>query len=199
LTQFNRGRSSHPEGQTLVFRARVGTRALVVVTVLAAAGCGSTASVPWAEPQTLSLGWHENCGTRADRIPIETRRLTVGERRWRVELSFRNETGVTLSVLRPHAVGETLFGLEPFGTTSLDEVRRRVDVKPRTFADRFTPSTPRLLEPGDRWSGAFSGRGRLPAETPVRVVLGRFVITGKVPRGLARGFLCVSERYVRLR
>jgi hypothetical protein len=34
---------------------------------------------------------------------------------------------------------------------------------------------------------------------PIRVVLGRFVITGKAPRGFFRGFLCVSERYLRLR
>jgi hypothetical protein len=34
---------------------------------------------------------------------------------------------------------------------------------------------------------------------PIRVVLGRFVITGKVPRGLVRMFLCVSQRHVRLR
>jgi hypothetical protein len=56
-----------------------------------------------------------------------------------------------------------------------------------------------LLSPGERWSGTFSGRGRLPRDVPIRVVLGRFVISGQVPRGLVRMFLCVSHRYVRLR
>ena len=71
--------------------------------------------------------------------------------------------------------------------------------KPLTYADRFEPRPPRVLSPGERWSGAYSGRGRLPPDVPIRVVLGRFVITGKVRRGLARMFLCVSQRYVHLR
>jgi hypothetical protein len=106
-------------------------------------------------------------------------------------------------VLRPHAAGETLFGLEPFSTTSFREVLKRAETgeaKPRSFADRFSPSTPNLLARGARWSGSFSGPGPLPASAPIRVVLGRFVITGaKVPRGFPRGFLCISKRYVRLR
>lgn len=150
----------------------------------------------------MHLGWHENCGTAARPLPVETRRLAVGERRWRVELAFRNETGMTLGVVRPHATGETLFGLAPYRTTSFREVLRRAETataKPLTYADRFEPRPPRLLPPGERWSGTFSGRGRLPPDVPIRVVLGRFVITGKVPRGLVRMFLCVSQRYVRLR
>jgi hypothetical protein len=71
--------------------------------------------------------------------------------------------------------------------------------KPLTFADRFSPSALRLLAPGERWSGSFSGPGRRPRGVPVRVVLGRVVISGRVPRGFVRGFLCVSKRYVRLR
>jgi hypothetical protein len=128
--------------------------------------------------------------------------VQVGERRWRVALSLRNGTGVTLGVLRPHALDETLFGLAPYRTTSLGEVRRRAETaeaKPRTLADRFRPAPPRLLSPGERWSGTFSGPGRLPRGVPIRVVLGRFVITGPVPAGLVRQFLCVSSRYVRLR
>ena len=104
--------------------------------------------------------------------------------------------------MRPHAAGETLFDLAPYRTTSYREVLRRAQTataKPLTYADRFEPRQPRLLSPGERWSGTFSGPGRLPRAVPIRVVLGRFVITGKVPRGLVRMFLCVSRRYVRLR
>jgi hypothetical protein len=174
----------------------------LLVLVLLAAGCDSSAPQRWAQPQALRLDWHENCGTRARPLTISTRRLSVGERRWRVELAFRNETGITLGVLRPHAVDETLFGLAPYRTTSLREVLKRAETaeaKPLTYADRFEPATPRLLAAGERWSGSFSGPGRLPRGVPVRVVLGRFVITGRVPRGFFRGFLCVSKRYVRLR
>jgi hypothetical protein len=174
----------------------------LLVLVLLAAGCDSLAPQRWARPQALRLGWHENCGTRARPLTVSTRRLTVGDRRWRVELAFRNETGITLGLLRPHAVDETLLGLAPYRTTSLREVLKRAETaeaKPLTYADRFEPAAPRLLAAGERWSGSFSGPGRLPRGVPVRVVLGRFVITGPVPRGFFRGFLCVSKRYVRLR
>jgi hypothetical protein len=70
---------------------------------------------------------------------------------------------------------------------------------PRVLADRFVPSKPTLVAPGEGWSGSFSGHGRLPAGTPIRVVLGLFYITQHVPRGFFGGFLCVSSRYVRLR
>jgi hypothetical protein len=169
--------------------------------LLVATGCESSTSAHWARPQTLKLDWHENCATRAHPLMIDTRRLTVREQRWRLDLSFRNETGQTLDVIRPHATGETLFGLEPFRTTSFREViarARTAEAKPLTYADRFSPAAPRLLSPGERWSGSFSGRGRLPARVPIRVVLGRFVISGKVPRGFLAQFLCVSNRYVRL-
>ena len=176
---------------------------LLVLLVLAslAAGCDS-APQRWARPQTRQLGWHENCGTSARPLTISTRRLTVSDRRWRVELALRNETGITLGVLRPHAIDETLFGLASYRTTSFREVLKRAqtaEAKPRIYADRFTPSPPRLLAPGERWSGSFLGPGRLPRRVPIRVVLGRFVITGPVPRGFVRNFLCVSRRYVRLR
>lgn len=175
---------------------------LLLALALVVVGCDSSAPQRPARPQALRLGWHENCGTAARPLTVSTRRLTVAERRWRVELSFRNETGVTLGVVRPHATGETLFGLAPYRTTSFREVLKRAETaeaKPLTYADRFEPAAPRLLSPGGRWSGAFSGRGRLPRGVPIRVVLGRFVVTGKVPRGLFSDFLCVSNRYVRLR
>lgn len=175
--------------------------ALPLALVAGACG-GGGAQGRWARPQVVKLGWHENCGTRSRPLPIATRRLIVGKRRWQVDLSFRNETGLTLEIVRPHAVGETLFGLEPFETTSYREVLARAQsggAKPRTFADRFTPSTPHILAPGEGWSGSFSGLGRVPAEVPVRVVLGRFVPTGAVPKEFFDGFLCISERFVRLR
>ena len=180
-------------------------RSLVIIPsalAIVATGCGSTSQTNWARPQVVQLNWHENCGTGANPMPIKTRRLVVGQRRWRVELGFRNETNSTLGVLQPHSPGMTYFGLAPFKGASWREVLKRAetrDVYPRTIADHFDPAKPRLLAPGDGWWGSFSGSGRLPALTPIRVVLGLFVIgEGKVPRGFARGFLCISERVVRL-
>ena len=177
---------------------------IVLALAFLAAGCDASATARWARPQVLHLGWHENCGTRANPVPISTRRLVVGPRRWLVELAFSNETSATLGVLQPHSPDLTYFGLAPFKTPSWREVAKRVetsrDVYPRTIADRFEPAKPRLIAPGGGWAGSFSGPGRLPADTPLRVVIGLFVIgEGKVPRGFARGFLCMSKLTVRLR
>lgn len=172
------------------------------VALLVVTACGSTTPPGRvAREQVLELGWHENCGTRTHSIPIETRRLVVGKRRWLVELAFRNGTGVTLAVVRPHVPGGTYFGLESFETASYEEVLERAErneAKPGWLADRFSPSQPGPVGPGQRWSGSFSGPGGLPAGTPIRVVLGRFVSTGAVPPGFPGGFLCISERVVEL-
>ena len=160
-------------------------------------GCGTSSSGKVAGPQTAGLGWHENCGTRADPVPITTRRLVVGNGVWRVSLSFRNRTRVTLFIQRPHFPGGTYFGLEPFRTSSRREVVERAasgaGAKPRTIAQRFNPPLPRRLPSGRGWSGEFSGRASLPAGVPIRVVLGRFVASDDF-----RGFLCISDRVVRL-
>jgi hypothetical protein len=103
---------------------------------------------------------------------------------------------------RRGVLGGTLFGLEPFETTSVEEASHRArtgEAKPRFYAERFQPPLPTVVPIGTGWAGTFAGRGVLPARTPVRVVLGRFVISGTPPRGLAEGFICVSNRYVRLR
>jgi hypothetical protein len=170
--------------------------------LLTAAGCGNADRTPAASAQSVSLDWHENCGTRQNALPITTRRLVVSPQRWRVELAFRNETSVALTIVRPHVLGGTYFGVEPFKTSSQREVRERAErlsAKPRALADRFDPHLARVLQPGDGWSGSFSGPGALPASTPIRVVLGRFVIRGDVPPGLFDGFLCISERTIRLK
>jgi hypothetical protein len=171
------------------------------VSPFSSAGCGSNGSGTVTHPQTANLNWHENCGTRADPIPIATR-LVVEKGAWRVALSFRNRTRVTLFVMRPHVPSGRWFGLEPFRTSSHGEVLQRAEagatVSPRTLAERFKPALPRRLPPGRGWSGEFSGHATLPAEVPIRVVLGQFVVIGPTPSKLFGGFLCVSERVVRL-
>jgi hypothetical protein len=178
------------------------TALILGIIVLLVSGCGSNDSGTVARPQTAKLNWHENCGTRADPIPIATQRLVVEKGAWGVGLSFRNLTRVTLFVMRPHVPGGTWFGLEPFRTSSHREVLQRAEagatVSPRTLAERFSPALPRRLPPGGGWSGEFSGHATLPAEVPIRVVLGQFVVIGPTPSKLFGGFLCVSERVVRL-
>ena len=170
---------------------------VAVGLLLVVGGCGTSSSGKVARRQTLSLGWHENCVTGADPLPIATRRLVVGKGVWRVDLSFRNRSSVTLFIQRPHFPGGTYFGLEPFRTSSWREVISRAasgaGAKPRTIAERFNPPLPRRVPPGRGWSGELSGRASLPAGVPIRVVLGRFV-----PSDDFHGFLCISDRVVRL-
>jgi hypothetical protein len=182
-----------------------GRRQLVfggLLVALGAVGCSTAEPGRVARPQVRRLDWRENCGTHANPIPIATHRLVVRKGRWRVDLSFRNETRVALSVIRPHYPGSTYFGLEPFATASWSEVLDRARAgaaKPRAIADRFSPSKPTLVPPRAGWAGSFAGAGALPAGVPIRVVLGRFVIEGNVPPGFADGFLCISKQVVRLR
>jgi hypothetical protein len=185
--------------------ARLWALLIVAGVTLVASGCGSAQSAgKVARPQALELKWRENCGTRADPIPIGTRSIVVDKGAWRVALSFRNRTRVTLLISRPHVQGGTWFGLEPFRTASWREVLARAaegaPVSPRTLAEHFSPTLPRLLPPGRGWTGEFSGHAALPAGAPIRVVLGKFVGMGKrTPSDIFRGFLCVSKRVVRLR
>jgi hypothetical protein len=165
-------------------------------------GCGSSSTGRVAAPQAVTLNWHENCGTRAEPIPIATRRIVVEKGVWRVALSFRNRTHVTFFIVRPHFPGGTYTGLESFRTGSkrevLERARNGVGAKPSTIAEHFEPRLPRRVSPGGGWSGEFTGRAALPAGVPIRIVLGRFVTTGRPPAGLPDGFLCISDRYVRL-
>jgi hypothetical protein len=174
---------------------------LIVGLALLVSGCGSNGSGTIARPQTAKLNWHENCGTRANPIPITTQRLVVEKGIWRVALSFRNRTRVTLFITRPHFPDGTFFGLAPFRTSSWQEVLERaesgVGAEPRTIAEHFSPALPRRLAPGQGWSGEFSGPGGLPAGVPIRVVLGLFEAVA-APSEFFEGFLCVSERVVRL-
>ena len=166
------------------------------------AGCGHvTARTDWAEPQALRLGGDEPCGPAGRAVDVELRRLVLDRNRWRVEAAVRNHTGVPLSILRPHT-DETFFGLAVFRGHGLREVAARADrraIHVQLVADRFEPAMPRRLDPGDGWSGAFSGPGRLPRGRIVRVVTGRFATLARPPRGLFAQFVCVSERGRRVR
>jgi hypothetical protein len=156
--------------------------ALVAVVVLT--GCGSTAGQSWAPPQTVRLGWRERpCGG----IRFEVERLVVQASRWRVEATVVNGDD-ELTIDRPHHQGGTVFGIARGDRRTADALHAAL------LADRFEPPLPRRLLPSERWHGTFSGAGRLPDGTPLRLVFGRFRHLGPDPRG----FLCVSEHHVQL-
>ena len=87
-------------------------------------------------------------------------RLVIREQGWTVDAAIEDRTSVTYLVTRPHVPGGTKTGLV-VGEATL-------------VANRFEPALPRVLEPGRRWQGRFSGTRRLPAGRPARVSFGLF-------------------------
>ena len=153
-------------------------RILALPALLIVAGCGSQAATVWARPQTVRIG--ERPGCRGLAVAVSSLRITGDG--WTVSASVENRSGRAVDVLRPHVHGGTYFGLAPPGV-----------VHPGLLARRFTPPLPRRLEAGARWSGSFTGLGRVASGVPLRVVLGRFT-----PAGAVVGFVCTTDHSVRL-
>lgn len=111
-----------------------------------------------------------------------------------------NETTTTWWVVRPHFPGQTKFGLyvspDP-GWDSLEAAFARAQQTPPLLADRFSPPLPRLFSPGRRWSGVFSGYGRIPRDRWVRFAFGRFR-TNKPPTGLPDDLMAITDEAVRV-
>lgn len=178
------------------------SRPFLLLAVLVA-GCGSAESGPApARPQQVGLGWRQACDAPRVRIRAYFSRLAVGPHSWAVYASIANTGRTRVSVTRPLELrgglpGRTFFGLKAFRTASKSEVEReaaRLGLKPPLVAARFRPPFPHVLLPGARWRGSFSGSGDLPRGEPIRIVLGRFEVYA--PYG---GYLCVSDRVLRLR
>jgi hypothetical protein len=158
--------------------------------VLAAAGCGGTSTTPPARPRTFALDWHERSALRVD-----VRRLVIRPNGWSVSAAVRNDTPVGLLIERPHHPGEAEFGVLALDSADVEAVEH---AGRGAFANRYEPPLPRVLRPHERWSGTFSGSGRLSEARFVRVELGRFTgyrEAGRVPRR----FRYVTDHVLRLR
>ena len=144
-----------------------------------AAGCGTPAASDWARPQTVSIAQRTSCGG----LLVTVRSLRVTRGGWSVSAALVNRSSRAFDVGRPHVAGGTYFGLARPGVAH-----------PGLLARGFYPPLPRRLEPGTRWSGSFAGPGHVGRGVPLRVVLGRFT-----PAGAVVGFVCTTDRSVRLR
>lgn len=181
--------------------------ALAPVILLASAvmtGCGGktqTSPRP-APPQTIQLGWHQTEGRPPDRFLLTVSRLVIGLAQWSVHGSVQNQTGQTWLIERPHMPGGTKFGIFVFKSgarAEIKELERRRRLSPALIADTFVPELPRILHPGVRWTGVFSGRGTIPSDRFLRIAFGRFTTQGEPPKGLYRAMLFVTDRAVRMR
>jgi hypothetical protein len=167
-------------------------RCLVTLFALfLAAGCGSTSSTAPPRPRTIALDWHER-----SKIQVDVRRLVVRANGWSVSAAVRNNARVSFVIERPHHPGETEFGLLALGSSDA----RAVGTAGRgVFATRLEPAVPRVLHPGDEWSGTFSGQDHLSNVRFVRVQFGRFTNFGPVQGGLPKRFTYVTNHVLRLR
>jgi hypothetical protein len=126
---------------------------------------------------------------------VDVQHLVIGRDRWSVAATVRNDTHVTLLVGRPHHAGGTEFGLLLLANRSSSAVRA---AGPGVFASTFVPGLPALLRPGARWSGTFSGRGRLPRARYARIELGRFTTVGPAQHGVPWRFRYITDHASRL-
>jgi hypothetical protein len=114
---------------------------------------------------TVPVGWNESAGKlmlfRVVAIDLEQNGT------WAVAATFKNTSGKPLTVTNQFALA--LF-------------KRAGDHDPGDatiyLASRFEPARPKLLAPGQVWSGAFGGDGKVPRGAYVRVVFGRFTGPG---------------------
>ena len=147
----------------------------VCAAALTAFGCGGDESNPTARPHVVVLNWMESAGKPGERLILEVGSIAVGERTWKVKAAIRNDTAAPLFIGRPHTAEPATFGLVGAGS-----VRERGQVPTGLIATSFSPSLPRILDPGERWSGTFSGRGVIRRGTRVRVAVGTFWAYGGV-------------------
>jgi hypothetical protein len=154
------------------------------VTQIALAACVLAAGLVLAAPasaRTIRLGWTEKTpapyyGFIA--MTFKVRSVTVTPSGWSVQAEMINRSGKRITFRRatsffPPRVGFGLRAPRPRVVGRRDFVELR--------ATTFTPSLPESLEPGRRWSGRFSGRGRLPRRKPITVTFGVFLVNGTDP------------------
>jgi hypothetical protein len=123
------------------------------------------------------------------------KRLVIRPNGWSVSAAVRNDTPAALVIERPHHPGEAEFGVLALDSADIEAVER---VGRGAFATRYEPTLPRVLRPHERWSGTFSGPGRLSKARFVRIEFGRF--TGyRAAASVPRRFSYVTDHVLRLR
>jgi hypothetical protein len=170
---------------------------LAIGATLGAIGCGSVSEVQAAPPQTIEIGTTELDGHQGIGFVLEIRRLQITRVGWRVHAAVTNATPVIWTVVRPHVLGGTKFGLfvadRPSKLTAA-AMEAKNWTTPQLVAETFDSPLPRVFQPGMRWSGSFAGPGFVPADSFVVFAFGRFSTEADPPAGLPRGLVAVTAR-----
>jgi hypothetical protein len=175
--------------------APVGKPCLALLAVLAAAGCGTSESPHPATDQTIALNWKEAAGPPGNRLIVDVRRFIVRRNGWAVSAGVKNDSQTTLVISRRHRRHGTECGILLIRSRSK---RAAQNAGPGLFASRFRPALPVSLRPGERWSGTFSGAGRLPEGDYVRIQLGSFGASGTLRPPISMQFEYITDHTFRL-
>jgi hypothetical protein len=138
-----------------------------VAGILALVACGASAQRV-AQAQSAHLNWTESGDPHhllGGPIVFKVRNLRIGPGGWSVEGSVANKTTQPLRIVYAHEPA----GHNAFGIAVVNEAGAGF-----AHATRFRPRVPILLEPGEGWSGTFSGPDQIAPGVLVRVSFGQF-------------------------
>jgi hypothetical protein len=169
---------------------------------LAAALLLVAVSVPAAQAKTLKVNWNERYSFAGSGfLTFHVTRIVVTPNTWQVAMSVANNSSYTLDLSRPpiqldskylHYLDPTFKGWGGCGETNLGKQGfglAKYAYKPapdggRGYGGFLTlpwthakPSFPSKLKPNDTWTGTYSGAGRVPRTTELRLCFGLFTIS----------------------
>ncbi len=143
---------------------------------------------PAAGPQRANLHWHETFGPTGEKLVFSVETLEVLRDGWRARIGVENQTSIQYEVTGTGTTLDRAFGLMLLQSGEIAELEEKNEsgtlpaVRP---ALRFQPEPPRILQPGESWSGTISAPGALVADSWVRVVFGTLVSVGDPPNDLS--------------
>lgn len=131
-----------------------------------------------AAARTITLNWSERAPDTGPLVmTFRVGKLVAREKAWGATVSFTNRTKVRLRIV-------PRFGLGVYKTRKQQPTR----VLPAVV---FNPALPRMLGPGQTWTGAFAGATGIPDGVYIRAIFGVFI--GKVPPPLGPRMAWVTD------
>jgi hypothetical protein len=150
-----------------------------------------------ASPQQAKLDWRESYGTGTQKLVFSVDSLQVMPNGWRARVSLENDTSVPYEVGDPKDAIDRTFGLMLFPSgdhSDLESKNEQGELPSVRRAVAYQPSLPRILEPGQSWSGTISAPGALVADSWVRVVFGPLISVGEPPEKLNDHVVWITDR-----
>ena len=156
-------------------------------------------SVRAAEPQQAELAWRESYPSSGERLVFEVDTLELTKKGWSAEITVTNSTKIPFELGQPRAGLQ--YGLMLFATGDLGELEdaaRDGRLPAPRLAERFEPTPPDVLAPGETWRATISAPGSLPDGAYVRVSFGPLQAKGEPPKDMEPKVLWITDRSHRL-